>query len=65
MSYWGDDIQPGPLKRQCASCGRHEHLDRLNLCETCRGEYDAEMVDMEMRERDWDDDEAGRNYYGA
>ena len=37
-----NDIQPAPLKRPCASCGRDEHLDKLDLCDECRDDFDRD-----------------------
>ena len=47
---WGDNfdtIQPAPLKRQCADCGRHEHLTRFGLCDQCQEAWDDEMAAFE------------------
>jgi hypothetical protein len=64
---WGDiDIAPAPLTRQCAACGgAFRYLDRLNLCDGCRGDYDDEMRLVELRERNAEDAAARRAYYGA
>lgn len=48
MYSWTGEEQPAPLKRQCHSCGRHEHLDKLSLCLQCREEFDAEMLSVDL-----------------
>jgi len=62
MMSWTGEEQPAPLKRPCASCGRAEHLDKLDLCDQCRDDFDREM---EAIERNWDDDTARRIYYNG
>jgi hypothetical protein len=66
---WGDDladIQPAPLKRPCAACGRAErYLDRLSLCEPCRAEYDRETAEAEAQDRADEDAAARRSYYNG
>lgn len=68
MSNWGDentvDIQPAPLKRECHSCGRHEHLNRVNLCDACDAEWNAEMYAIDADEKEFDDREARGVFYG-
>lgn len=49
MANWGVDgidIQPGPLKLECAACGRSAYLDNLKLCDQCREAWDVEMSEM-------------------
>jgi hypothetical protein len=62
---WGDsDIQPAPLRRPCAACGgAFQYLNRLNLCDACQDDYDADMREVEARERADEDAAATRAYY--
>ena len=66
---WGDnfaDIQPAPLTRPCAACGRAErYLDCFDLCEPCRAEYDAEAAMFDALDRTDEDAAARRRYYSG
>lgn len=50
MYSWTGEEQPAPQKRQCHSCGRHEHLDKLSLCDTCRTDWDEEMSTLDQQD---------------
>jgi hypothetical protein len=63
-AMWGD-LLPEPLKRECHSCGRSEHLDEYSLCETCRRDWDDEMTAILNRDKADEDAAATRAYYGA
>jgi len=65
---WGDqgfDIQPAPLKRECASCGISANVDEYSLCTGCREDWDDEMTAILNRDRDDDDRAATRRFYNG
>lgn len=67
MAEWTglEEINVAPLKRPCAACGVAErYLSRIGLCTACEQEYDAEMEEIDARERADDDAAARHLYYG-
>lgn len=66
MYSWGSDIEPAPLKLPCVACGAAErYRSRLGLCEACERDHNAEMEELDQREREADDRDAHARYYGA
>lgn len=63
MDSWG--IEPQPLTRPCVGCGgAFRYLNRLNLCDGCQEDYNADMELVDAYERDADDRDATHTYYG-
>lgn len=64
MSEYDFDLPP--LKRPCAGCGVAErYLSRVDLCDACQTDWDAEMTMIDQLERDADDRQARNAYYSA
>lgn len=64
MDSWG--IEPPPLTRACVGCGgAFRYLSRIQLCDACEEDYNADMAEVEARERYDDDQAARRSFYNG